>query len=131
MFRFGCVVAAANRTSDGVSVTMDNGESLYAQELLVAAGRTGVVDGIGLETVGVDAQRYVKVNDHLQVEGVDGGWLYAVGDVNGRALLTHQGKYQARQAGDHIRGLDASAWADNSAWWPQSCSPTRRSAAWA
>ncbi len=113
VFRFGCVVAAAARTSDGVSVTMDNGETLYAQELLVATGRTGVVEGVGLETVGVDAQRYVKVNDHLQVEGVDGGWLYAVGDVNGRALLTHQGKYQARQAGDHIRGLDASAWADN------------------
>ena len=113
VFRFGCVVAAAGRTDDGVSVTMDNGEKLYAQELLVAAGRTGVVEGVGLETVGVDAQRYMKVNDHLQVEGVDGGWLYGVGDLNGRALLTHQGKYQARQAGDHIRGLDASAWADN------------------
>lgn len=114
VFRFGCTVAAAARTNGGVSVTVGSGETLHAQELLVAAGRTGVVDGIGLETVGVNAQRFVKVNDHLQVEGVDGGWLYAVGDVNGRALLTHQGKYQARQAGDHIRGLDASAWADNS-----------------
>ncbi|MDE2838432.1 MAG: NAD(P)/FAD-dependent oxidoreductase [Chloroflexota bacterium] len=113
VFRFGCVVASAARTSDGVTVTMDNGETLYAQELLVAAGRTGVVQGVGLETVGVDARRFVTVNDYLQVDGVDGGWLYAVGDVNGRALLTHQGKYQARQAGDHIRGIDASAWADN------------------
>ena len=112
VFRFGCVVASADRSDGGVSVTMDNSETLRAQELLVAAGRAGVVDGVGLETVGVDAQRFVRVNDHLQVEGVDGGWLYAVGDVNGRALLTHQGKYQARQAGDHIRGLDASAWAD-------------------
>ena len=113
VFRFGCVVASASRDAGGVSVTMDNGETLRAQELLVATGRTGVVDGVGLETVGVDAQRFVRVNDRLQVEGVDGGWLYAVGDVNGRALLTHQGKYQARQAGDHILGLDASAWADN------------------
>ena len=99
VFRFGCVVAAAARTDDGVSVTMDNGETLHAQELLVAAGRTGVVEGVGLETVGVDAQRYVQVNDHLQVEGVDGGWLYAVGDVNGRALLTHQGQVPGAAGG--------------------------------
>ena len=113
VFRLGCIVASARRTDDGVTVTMDNGEEISAAELLVAAGRTGIVEGVGLDTVGVDARRFVTVNDHLQVEGVDGGWLYAVGDVNGRALLTHQGKYQARQAGDHIMGKDVSAWADN------------------
>ena len=112
VFRLGCVVASASRSEAGVGVTMDNGETLRASELLVAAGRVGVTQGIGLESVGLAAERFVRVNDHLQVEGADGGWLYAVGDVNGRALLTHQGKYQARQAGDHIRGLDASAWAD-------------------
>ena len=112
VFRLGCVVASASRSESGVSVTMDNGETLRASELLVAAGRTGVTQDVGLESVGVAAERFVRVNDHLQVEGVAGGWLYAVGDVNGRARLTHQGKYQARQAGDHIRGLDASAWAD-------------------
>ena len=53
------------------------------------------------------------MNDHLVVSGVEGGWLYAVGDVNGRALLTHQGKYQARQAGDYILGKQTAAWADN------------------
>ena len=73
------------RRRAGVSVVMDNGETLRASELLVAAGRTGVVEGIGLESVGAAAERFVRVNDHLQVEGVDGGWLYAVGDVNGRA----------------------------------------------
>lgn len=112
VFRLGCVVASASRSEAGVGVTMDNGETLHASELLVAAGRVGVTQGIGLESVGLVAERFVRVNDHLQVEGADDGWLYAVGDVNGRALLTHQGKYQARQAGDHIRGLDASAWAD-------------------
>ena len=115
VFRLGCVVASASRSDAGVSVTMDNGETLRAAELLVAAGRVGVVEGVGLESVGVQAERFVRVNDSLQVEGVDGGWLYAVGDVNGRALLTHQGKYQARQAGDHIAGRDASAWADSCA----------------
>ena len=112
VFRLGCVVASASRSDAGVAVTMDNGETLRASELLVAAGRVGVTQDIGLESVGLAAERFIRVNDHLQVEGADGGWLYAVGDVNGRALLTHQGKYQARQAGDHIRGLDASAWAD-------------------
>lgn len=112
VFRLGCVVASASRSEAGVGVTMDNGETLRASELLVAAGRVGVTQGIGLESVGLAAERFVRVNDHLQVDGAGGGWLYAVGDVNGRALLTHQGKYQARQAGDHIRGLDASAWAD-------------------
>lgn len=115
VFRLGCVVASASRTDAGVSVTMDNGETLRAAELLVAAGRVGVVEGVGLESVGLQAERFVRVNDSLQVEGVDGGWLYAVGDLNGRALLTHQGKYQARQAGDRIVGRDASAWADSCA----------------
>ena len=115
VFRLGCVVASVERTEGGVKVTMNNGEDLAAEQVVVAAGRTGVVDGVGLDSVGVSAGRFVSVNDHLQVEGVDGGWLYAVGDVNGRALLTHQGKYQARQAGDHILGKEASAWADNNA----------------
>jgi pyruvate/2-oxoglutarate dehydrogenase complex dihydrolipoamide dehydrogenase (E3) component len=42
-------------------------------------------------------------------------WLYAVGDVNGRALLTHMGKYQARIAGDHILGKDVAATEDRRA----------------
>ncbi len=115
VFRLGCVVASVERTEAGVKATMGNGEEISAEQIVVAAGRAGVVDGVGLDTVGVTASRFVTVNDHLQVEGVEGGWLYAVGDVNGRALLTHQGKYQARQAGDHILGKDASAWADNGA----------------
>jgi dihydrolipoamide dehydrogenase len=55
------------------------------------------------------------VDDRLRVLGVDGGWLYAAGDVNGRALLTHQGKYQARLVGDIIAGRDQQAWADHKA----------------
>ena len=49
----------------------------------------------------------VEVDDQLRASGVAGGWLYAVGDCNGRALLTHMGKYQARLAGDVILGKDA------------------------
>ena len=48
------------------------------------------------------------MDDRLRVRGVPGGWLYAVGDCNGRARpLTHMGKYQGRLAGDVIAGRDA------------------------
>ena len=55
---------------------------------------------VGLETVGLQGGGYLEVDDTLQVRGVP--WLYGVGDVNGRQLLTHMGKYQARQAGAAI-----------------------------
>jgi dihydrolipoamide dehydrogenase len=55
------------------------------------------------------------VVDRLRVLGVEGEWLYAAGDVNGRALLTHQGKYQARLVGDIIAGRDQQAWVDHRA----------------
>ena len=42
------------------------------------------------------------MDDSGLVEAVPGGWLYAVGDVNHRNLLTHMGKYQARACGDAI-----------------------------
>jgi len=85
-----------------VTVTLDSGEQVTADEVLVAAGRRPHSDDIGLESVGLKPGGYLTVNDQLNVEGVDGGWLYAVGDLCGRALLTHMGKYQARIAGEVI-----------------------------
>jgi dihydrolipoamide dehydrogenase len=61
----------------------------------------------------VESSAVGQVNDALQVPGVNGDWLYAVGDINSRAMMTHQGKYQARQAGDHILGKGTLAWADH------------------
>ena len=86
-----------------VELTVD-GEVLVVDEVVAATGRTPATADLGLESVGVDpaaARRkgFVDVDDHLTVTGVEGDWLYAVGDVNGRALLTHQGKYQARICG--------------------------------
>lgn len=75
---------------------------LTVDEVLVATGRTPGTAGLGLERFGLPDHGYVGVDDHLTVAGVDGNWLYAVGDVNGRALLTHMGKYQARVCGDVI-----------------------------
>jgi dihydrolipoamide dehydrogenase len=85
-----------------VSVTLDTGEQITADEVLVAAGRRPHSDDIGLETVGLKSGGYLSVDDQLCVEGVEGNWLYAIGDLCGRALLTHMGKYQARIAGEVI-----------------------------
>ncbi|MPY82028.1 MAG: pyridine nucleotide-disulfide oxidoreductase [Actinophytocola sp.] len=98
-----------------VTLTLDDGTELVGDELVVAVGRQARTDDIGVDTVGLTPGRYLEVDDRLRVADVDGGWLYAAGDVNGRALLTHQGKYQARLVGDIIAGRDVTAWADNRA----------------
>ncbi len=78
------------------------GADLIADELLVAAGRTPRTSGLGLESVGLAPGGWLAVDDSCLVESVPGAWLYAVGDVNHRNLLTHMGKYQARACGDAI-----------------------------
>lgn len=95
-------------------VVLDSGEekTIEADEILVAAGRRPNTDRIGLDSVGLEPGKTVDVNDHLMATGVDGGWLFAVGDVNGRSLLTHTGKYQARILGDRLNGKNAVAWGD-------------------
>jgi pyruvate/2-oxoglutarate dehydrogenase complex dihydrolipoamide dehydrogenase (E3) component len=83
-----------------VTVVLESGERVEADEVLFATGRTPHSDDLGLETVGLEPGSWLSVDDTCLVEGFD--WLYAVGDINHRALLTHQGKYQARVAGDVI-----------------------------
>ena len=96
-------VEAVERRADGVVVVaLGGGAAVEADEVLVAAGRRPRTDDIGLETVGLEPGTWLDVDDTLRVTAVDGGWLYATGDVNHRALLTHQGKYQARVCGDVI-----------------------------
>jgi pyruvate/2-oxoglutarate dehydrogenase complex dihydrolipoamide dehydrogenase (E3) component len=96
------LVAAAR--NGAVTGTLEDGRTVTADEILVAVGRRPATADIGLDTVGLEPGRYVIVDDQLRATGADGGWLYAVGDCNGRALLTHMGKYQARLAGDVILG---------------------------
>lgn len=98
-----------------VRVVMADGGTIEADELLVATGRRFNTDDLGLESVGLDVDGPLEVDDLLRVAGVDGGWLYAAGDVNGRALLTHQGKYQARCVGDTLAGRETRAFADGQA----------------
>jgi pyruvate/2-oxoglutarate dehydrogenase complex dihydrolipoamide dehydrogenase (E3) component len=105
--------------SDGpVTATLEDGTEIVGDELLVAVGRRPLTDDLGLDTVGLAdlAGRWLTTDGRLRVEGVEGDWLYAVGDVNGRALVTHNGKYQARLLGDHLAGRQVDdAWADERA----------------
>ncbi|GAA3254071.1 dihydrolipoyl dehydrogenase family protein [Nonomuraea helvata] len=85
-----------------VTVHLPDGPPLEADELLVATGRRPATRDMGLSTVGLPDGKYVEVDDSMRATAISDGWLYAVGDVNGRALLTHMGKYQARICGDVI-----------------------------
>jgi pyruvate/2-oxoglutarate dehydrogenase complex dihydrolipoamide dehydrogenase (E3) component len=90
--------------SDTVLLELDDGTIPEADELLVALGRSPTTRGIGLDTLGLSEDGPLEVGDDLRVPGRD--WLYAVGDVNGRVLLTHMGKYQGRLVADAIAGRD-------------------------
>ncbi len=89
-------------TEGGIELTLAGGETLVVDEFLVATGRRPGTAGLGLETLGAKPGAPLTVDDTGQVSAVDGGWLYAAGDVTGRAPLTHQGKYGARAAGDTV-----------------------------
>jgi pyruvate/2-oxoglutarate dehydrogenase complex dihydrolipoamide dehydrogenase (E3) component len=86
----------------GGPASISAGGSLFeVDEIVVAAGRTPASADIGLQRIGLDVSAshgYVTTDDHMTVDG-GGDWLYAIGDVCGRALLTHMGKYQGRVAG--------------------------------
>jgi pyruvate/2-oxoglutarate dehydrogenase complex dihydrolipoamide dehydrogenase (E3) component len=79
-----------------LNIKLDDGTTITADELLVAVGRTPNTDKLGLETVGLKPGNWLQVDDTCLVQGVEGEWLYALGDINQRALLTHIGNYQAR-----------------------------------
>ncbi|MEQ8719011.1 MAG: NAD(P)/FAD-dependent oxidoreductase [Acidimicrobiales bacterium] len=113
--RTGVEARAVQRHGATVTVTLSDGSLIEADRLMVATGRRFNTDDIGLDTVGLTPGGPIEVDDRLRVRGVAGGWLFAAGDVNGRALLTHQGKYQARCVGDTVAGHDTAAWADGTA----------------
>ena len=117
----GPSTTAAHRQADGsVSLTLDDGTTVTTDTVLVATGRTPQTHDLGLDTVGISAGDWLTVDDTLLVQGdspaLTGDWLYAAGDVNHRALLTHQGKYQARAAGDAIVTRAAGTPVDDAPW---------------
>jgi pyruvate/2-oxoglutarate dehydrogenase complex dihydrolipoamide dehydrogenase (E3) component len=111
--RLGARAASVRRAGSGeVTIELEDGTEVKVDELAVAAGRQPRTHDLGLETVGLEPGQWIDVDDQLRVTGVKGNWLYAIGDVNARALLTHVGKYQARVAADNILGKSTAAIGD-------------------
>ncbi|WP_420112796.1 dihydrolipoyl dehydrogenase family protein, partial [Pseudactinotalea sp.] len=102
------------REANGVVISLSDDTEVVAEQVLVATGRSPRSSDIGVETVGLTPGETISTDDTLQVPGFD--WLYAVGDVNGRVLLTHQGKYQARAAGDVIVARATGGGVDDADW---------------
>jgi len=107
--RLGSKATAVSRTDGEVTIELEDGPAVVVDELAVAIGRSPHTDDLGLESVGLDPGESIEVDDRMRATGVEGNWLYAVGDVNGRALLTHVGKYQSRVAATVILGGEARA----------------------
>jgi pyruvate/2-oxoglutarate dehydrogenase complex dihydrolipoamide dehydrogenase (E3) component len=110
--RTGAKVIRVSRDGDIVTVALEDGGTVAAAEILVAVGRKPRTAGIGLDTVAVAPGKagFLDTDDRLRVSARD--WLYAVGDVNGRALFTHMGKYQAWVAAENILGREVAVRAE-------------------
>jgi dihydrolipoamide dehydrogenase len=110
--RTGAKAVQVSRDGDVVTVALDDGSAVAATEILVAVGRKPRTEEIGLASVGVEPGKagFLDTNDRLRVSGRE--WLYAVGDVSGRALFTHMGKYQAWVAAENILGREVAVAAE-------------------
>jgi dihydrolipoamide dehydrogenase len=112
-------VTSVVRRGDQVDVTTTDGAVLTSEEVLIATGRRPRTGQLGLEALGLTPGDWLATDDSMRVDGHD--WLYAVGDVTGRALLTHQGKYQGRAAAAAIvaraggRAAPFAPWGDAAA----------------
>ena len=106
----GARVTEARRVgSDGpVVARIADGQEFTGDEILVAVGRRPATADLGLEHVALEPGRPVRVDRRLWAAGVPGGWLYAIGDCNGLAPLTHMGKYHGRIAAATILGQDVA-----------------------
>jgi dihydrolipoamide dehydrogenase len=103
------MTAARRANGDGpVVATVADGREFTGDEILVAVGRRPATIGIGLECVGLEPGHPVPVDGQLRAAGVAGGWLYAIGDCNGLAPLTHMGKYHGRVAAAAILGKEVA-----------------------
>jgi pyruvate/2-oxoglutarate dehydrogenase complex dihydrolipoamide dehydrogenase (E3) component len=106
----GARMTAARRLGSGgpVVATLADGRESTGDEILVAVGRRPATAAIGLEHAGLEPGRPVLVDGQLRAVGVDGGWLYAIGDCNGLAPFTHMGKYHGRIAAAAILGKEVA-----------------------
>ncbi len=99
-------VTAARREGEDYVIEIDDGSELRGEKLLVATGRRPRVLGLGLETVGVEADAHgVPIDAHLRAAKN----LWAIGDVNGKWPLTHVGKYEGEVVAANILGEPRTA----------------------
>jgi len=105
--RVGVRAERVERDGGVVRVQLSDQTELAGNELLVAVGRRARSEELGLETVGLKPEKFVQVDDRLRVDGLP--WLYAIGDANGRSLLTHVAKYQAHALSEMLDGNTAVA----------------------
>jgi pyruvate/2-oxoglutarate dehydrogenase complex dihydrolipoamide dehydrogenase (E3) component len=96
----------------GVIALLSDGSRAEGAEILVAVGRVPHTADLALDSAGIEPGEhgFLETDDRLRVGGRD--WLYAVGDVNGRALFTHMGKYQAWVASENLLGREVEAVAE-------------------
>jgi pyruvate/2-oxoglutarate dehydrogenase complex dihydrolipoamide dehydrogenase (E3) component len=111
--RTGVRAETVRRDGPDVTVTLSDGRAVAGDEILVAVGRRPRTQDLGLETVGLQSGRPIEVDQRLAVPGLP--WLFAIGDVNGRSLLTHIGKYQAHVLSEILDGHPAAASGDDAA----------------
>ena len=99
--RLGMRAVAARRDGDEYVLQFDGASDLRGDQLLVATGRRPRVEGIGLETVGVQADPHgIRVDEHLRAAER----LWVIGDVNGIWPLTHVGEYEGDVVAANILG---------------------------
>jgi dihydrolipoamide dehydrogenase len=110
--RTGTKAESVRGDGDGIVLSLSDGDSVAAEQILIAVGRMPRTAGLALDAAGIepDPHGFLETDDRLRVGGRD--WLYAIGDVNGRALFTHMGKYQAWVASENVLGRTAEAFAE-------------------
>ncbi len=101
-FKTGTPFKAVERTDSGVRVTLEKGQPIEAELLLVAVGRGPVTDGLGFDEVGVELDRgFVRTDDRLRTS-VSG--VYAVGDIVAGLQLAHRGFQQGIFVAEELAG---------------------------
>jgi pyruvate/2-oxoglutarate dehydrogenase complex dihydrolipoamide dehydrogenase (E3) component len=103
--RVGRRAEKARKEGEDAVITLDDGEEIRTDVLIMTAGRTPRIEGIGLESVGVEENKGgLTVDDRCRVEGTSGLW--AVGDATGVLLFTHVAQYQGKIVAANILGGD-------------------------
>ncbi|MBM0126736.1 dihydrolipoyl dehydrogenase [Pimelobacter simplex] len=102
--RLGTKVSTVKVIDHGVTVTLENGDDLDADVLLVAVGREAVIERLGYEEQGVEIAKGTVVADEYCRTAVPG--LYAVGDILPTLQLAHVGFAEGILAAEHAAGLD-------------------------